>query len=414
MFKTIQRPRPIKLHTNGQPAHTIQRLHSIDVFRAITMLLMVFVNDVDEVNNIPVWIKHVKRDADGLGFADTIFPAFLFIVGLSIPYAISNRIKKGATTSQVIFYILSRSLALLIMGFIHMNLEHYSNAAILPKAVFEIVATLCFFLIWLDYPKTVSTTKRYLLQGIGLGVLVLLCFLYKGNDQGQIVGLKTYWWGILGLIGWSYLICSSIYFLSKGLMPVLIAAFLFFFLFDIATHAGWITDLHGLKNYIWIVGSASMPSLTMAGVVLSTFYMKMSGRGKINNYWLTLIPIGIAMLALGFIIRPYTEGISKIRETPSWVAICIGISILVFAMLIVVVDINKKERWFNAIKPAGTSTLTCYLIPYILYSLFELINFHYPTFFNEGAGGILRSFIVAFSVVLFTGFLEKKHIRVRV
>ena len=50
------------------------RLFSIDVFRAITMFFMIFVNDVSGVKNIPAWIEHVSATADGLGFADTIFP----------------------------------------------------------------------------------------------------------------------------------------------------------------------------------------------------------------------------------------------------------------------------------------------------------------------------------------------------
>ena len=69
------------------------RLLSIDVFRALTMFFMIFVNDVDGVENIPGWIKHVPARADGLGFADTIFPGFLFIVGLSLPFAIKKRLK---------------------------------------------------------------------------------------------------------------------------------------------------------------------------------------------------------------------------------------------------------------------------------------------------------------------------------
>src|SRR6478609_3492580 len=94
-----------------------KRLHSIDVFRAVTMLLMIFVNDVSGVKNIPVWIEHVGASDDGLGFADTVFPAFLFIVGLSIPFAIRNRINKGDAPLNIALYIASRSLALLIMGF---------------------------------------------------------------------------------------------------------------------------------------------------------------------------------------------------------------------------------------------------------------------------------------------------------
>src|SRR5215210_3473957 len=101
------------------------RLHSIDVFRAVTMLLMIFVNDVDAVTNIPGWIKHADANTDGLGFADTIFPAFLFIVGLSLPFAIKNRINKGHSLYSVAAYIVLRSFALLVMGFFHVNLENY-------------------------------------------------------------------------------------------------------------------------------------------------------------------------------------------------------------------------------------------------------------------------------------------------
>src|SRR6266516_524302 len=113
------------------------RFKSVDVFRAITMLLMVFVNDLDPIKNVPEWIKHVGRNTDGLGFADTVFPAFLFIVGLSLPFAIGGRLKKGQSFNQVAVYIATRSLALLVMGFFHVNLESYSLAAWLPKPVWE-------------------------------------------------------------------------------------------------------------------------------------------------------------------------------------------------------------------------------------------------------------------------------------
>src|SRR3954469_9583380 len=119
-----------------------KRLLSIDVFRAVTMLLMIFVNDVSGVKNIPEWIEHVDAKADGLGFADTIFPAFLFIVGLSLPLAIKSRMNKGATFITIALYIITRSFALIVMGFFHVNLEEYSTAAILPKAIWEIIITI--------------------------------------------------------------------------------------------------------------------------------------------------------------------------------------------------------------------------------------------------------------------------------
>jgi len=126
-----------------------------------------------------------------------------------------------------------------------------------------------------------------------------------------------------------------------------------------------------------------------------------------------MLLIAIAMFVFGFITRPIA-GISKIHATPAWVGICTGISIVVFALLIFIVDIKGKANWFNMIKPAGTSTLTCYLIPYFLYSFMALVHFNYPVFLSEGIGGILRSFAIAFIVIFITAFLEKKNLRLKI
>ena len=132
-----------------------KRLQSIDIFRAVTMLLMIFVNDLWSDKGVPRWLEHATKMEDALDFSDIIFPAFLFIVGLSIPFSISARIAKGATRSQVLTYIATRSLALLVMGFFHVNLENYDKAgAFMPQPYWQISITIAFFLIWLDYsPK---------------------------------------------------------------------------------------------------------------------------------------------------------------------------------------------------------------------------------------------------------------------
>ncbi|WP_423146081.1 DUF5009 domain-containing protein [Rubrolithibacter danxiaensis] len=385
-----------------------RRLLSIDVFRALTMLLMIFVNDVDGVKNIPGWIKHVQADADGLGFADTIFPAFLFIVGLSLPFAIKNRMGKGHSFYALATYILTRSFALIVMGFFHVNLENYNSNAILPRAVWEVLITVSFFLIWLDYPESLSKVKRNVLTGTGIFLLIIMAFLFKGGEPTAPVGLKPYWWGILGIIGWTYLVCGSIFLLSKGRFSVLVVVLVLFLLINIAAHTGL------LPFSIWIIGDASSASLTMAGVVISLVYSRMAGKGKDAFFWILLLGLGIGMIAFGNLIRPYAEGISKIHSTPAWVTICIGISILVFEFMIWLVDVKEKQNWFKNIRPAGTSTLTCYLIPYFLYSIFTLTHFWFPDFLIHGTGGIIRSFAVAFFVIWLAGILEKRRIRLKV
>src|ERR1700720_2825086 len=99
-----------------------RRLASVDSFRALTMFLMIFVNDLWSLSNVPEWLDHAGRTEDRMGLADTVFPAFLFIVGLSIPFAIRARASRGYSQKSTLFHILTRSLALLIMGVYHVNL----------------------------------------------------------------------------------------------------------------------------------------------------------------------------------------------------------------------------------------------------------------------------------------------------
>src|SRR5690349_1646170 len=96
---------------------TTRRLASIDAFRALTMFFMIFVNDLILDSRVPDWLEHAKEGEDRLGFADTIFPAFLFIVGLSIPLAIRHGRERGLSHAATVWHILRRSFALLAMGF---------------------------------------------------------------------------------------------------------------------------------------------------------------------------------------------------------------------------------------------------------------------------------------------------------
>jgi predicted acyltransferase len=372
---------------------------------------MIFVNDVDGVEKIPIWIKHAKAFEDKLGFADTIFPAFLFIVGLSIPFALSKRIQSGENKFKIAMHILLRSLALIVMGTFHVNLENYSDAAILPEPVFEIIITLAFFLIWLDY-KNISKSTQYILQVAGIIILIVMAFLYKGEYQDTAVGMRPQWWGILGLIGWGYLACALIYLITNGKFYWQVIALIFFLSLNVIAHI-YQEDFASVPKYCpLLMGNGSMAGFIMGGVVISLIYSINKQNNK-SAFFIWLIVLGVAYIAFGFITRP-VAGISKIHDTPAWVGICTGIAILVFTILIFLVDIKGKAKWFKIIKPAGTSTLTCYLIPYLLYSIMYVSHFNYPQSLNEGIGGIIRSFAVAFIVIFITGFLEKKKLRLKI
>ena len=204
-------------------ALTNQRIRSIDAFRGITILVMIFVNDVAGVSGIPLWMKHMPADADAMTFVDIVFPAFLFIVGMSLPFAINNRLAKGDSFWKLQGHILWRTLGLLVLGVFMVNAEGgYNEKAMgMSIAVWSLLFYLCAILVWNVY-RFKNKAWAYLLRSIGAIGLVFLAWVYCGEDGKQ--GLTPQWWGILGLIGWAYLFSCIIYQLLRGRILLLLLA----------------------------------------------------------------------------------------------------------------------------------------------------------------------------------------------
>ena len=124
--------------------------------------------------------------------------------------------------------------------------------------------------------------------------------------------------------------------------------------------------------------------------------------------------LGAISLIYGFLLKPYWGGISKIRVTPSFTGICSGIGFIGLAVFYVVVDKFKFKKWAEPIAPAGTSTLTCYLLPYIIYPVIALPALKLPEFLTTGYVGILKSLLFAYLVIYLTGVLGKLNIKLKV
>ena len=107
---------------------------------------MIFVNELAGVKGMPAWMEHMPSNGDGMTFVDVVFPAFLFIVGMSIPFAIANRIAKGDNFFQLQKHILLRTLGLLVLGVYMVNAEEGYNQATMPLSIFS--WSLFFYWLW--------------------------------------------------------------------------------------------------------------------------------------------------------------------------------------------------------------------------------------------------------------------------
>ena len=387
-------------------ASTPNRIFSIDVFRAITMLLMIFVNDFWSLKGIPDWLQHAEADQDFLGFSDIIFPCFLFIVGMSIPYAIRNRIGKDENNLKILAHILIRSLALLIMGLFTVNISDLNvEVSGLSRQWFQILMVAGFFLIWNVYPKS-DDWKKYLFAGMqlaGIALLIALFLVFKGGEDGS-ASMTPQWWGILGLIGWTYLISGPIYLFARKSTVLILGAWLLFTLLNIAEHAGW------LKTPI--PGGGAFQGFAFAGIAASLLLDRATDPEKRKKLPLSYIGTGILLLIGGLVLRNFFI-ISKIQATPSWVFLCNAIAFGFFALIYFVVDLKGKASWFDLIKPAGTSTLTCYLIPYVYYSL-ATYAFTLPVFLKTGIIGLGKSMVYALIIIGITALLGKVKVKLKI
>ena len=95
---------------------------SIDALRGLVMFTMIFVNDLAGVPDriVPAWMKHFHGKS-GMTFVDLVFPAFLFIIGMSIPLALGSRLNRGEPLWRILFHVLARTLSLLFIGILMVN-----------------------------------------------------------------------------------------------------------------------------------------------------------------------------------------------------------------------------------------------------------------------------------------------------
>ena len=322
------------------------RIASIDILRALTMFLMIWVNDFWTLTNIPKWLKHASASEDYLGFSDIIFPLFLFIVGLSIPFAINQRKKKGESYFKTAKHILIRSVSLLIIGVFMVNYESANHDRLLiGKFWWCIIMAFAVVLILMDWKRSpISKKWSNYLQVFGVLILIFLSLIYKGGQLGE-ESMTTQWWGILGLIGWAYLINAFVYLLAKGNLYIIIGVCIAFNVLAILNHTDNLPKLNNYLSYFSTIYTGTIPALTSAGIVAALLLKKLSKHS--NKKWILsiLLIIGILNIFFGLYTRPFW-GISKIQGTPSWLTICTGIGFISFAILYAIADLKKQFNFY--------------------------------------------------------------------
>ncbi|MDP4209296.1 MAG: DUF5009 domain-containing protein [Bacteroidota bacterium] len=391
----------------------ISRVQSIDIMRGLTLFLMLFVNDLFEPG-VPQWLVHAKASFDGMGLADWVFPGFLFMVGMSIPYAIESRVQKEQSKIQIFGHILLRTLSLLLIGIFMVN-SHRLNADLsgLDGLLWIFLVYISVFLIWNNYPANENFKKLFWgLKALGIIGLATMAILFRAGEPGHVTWFETSWWGILGLIGWGYFVAATVGLFIGPRLWAAITLWLFFVALNILSQLGMLRFLHFLNPVLGVIIAGNIPSIVLSGLVI-TLILK---QNKLNPATKARVIILLGMLSVvaGFVLRHWFI-ISKIYGTPSWAMVCNGISMVVFSVLYWGIDIKGVDKWTVIFKPAGRNSLTTYLAPDVIY--FISWGLSLPLFFYKQESSqllaVCGSLGWALAMVGFSALLSKLHVRLK-
>ncbi|XP_068236568.1 heparan-alpha-glucosaminide N-acetyltransferase [Palaemon carinicauda] len=138
-----------------------QRLKSLDTFRGISIVIMIFVN----YGAGQYWfMEHATWN--GLQVADLVFPWFMWIMGVCIPMGLRSAIRRKTPKTKIFLRILKRSIKLFVLGIIlnslggWNDLERYRVPGVLQRfgICYLVVSTIALIFSPQEPPQYQSNT----------------------------------------------------------------------------------------------------------------------------------------------------------------------------------------------------------------------------------------------------------------
>lgn len=408
--------------TTASVPHSVQsgrltgsRLASIDVFRGLTMTVMIFVNELSGVRGLPWWTYHMKAEVDAMTYVDMVFPFFLFIVGLSLPLAIQHRLKRDPSTAGLWMHVGLRTLSLMVLGLILANAEGGDAARMVFRpALWALVALLGAALFLNDYGKDRrnAALARWL-PLVGVVLVATMFAIYRHTaGPGQSSWLDFSYPEILGVIGYTYLAVCLLYIPTKRWLWAPAAWLIAMMVLNALTAAKWLVVTERWPYWFWPFSNGAMAGIMFAGILTSSIFVGAHRWSTNREKTILGLGFGIAALAAGRLLTPL--GISKIRATPTWSLYSVGAAVLAFTALYWICDVWKRTGWAWFVKPAGSNTLTTYLIPDVWYFVLVASGVQFfDRHFNAGLPGVIWCIFFTAFILGVAAILTRWRVRLR-
>jgi predicted acyltransferase len=265
---------------------------------------------------------HHHVEWEGFRFYDMIFPLFMFISGVAIPYAINSKLEKGVARSLLLKKIFIRLLVLIAFGIIYNGATSrgFTNARYV--SVLSQIGFGYFFAALISlYSKSIKGSLYWML-GIMAGIAALQLFVpVPGYGAGTFEPAST-------INAW----------LDQKLIP------------------GRLNDeVFDPEGVLCIVSAITITLMgTLAGHVLRSSPLTPSKKA------LYIALAGVGALALAYALSPVYPVIKKMW-TVTYVLMAGGYSALLLSLFYFVIDVKGYKNWTLFFRVFGMNSITIYM-----------------------------------------------------
>jgi predicted acyltransferase len=311
------------------PLEPDQRLMSLDALRGFDMFWIIGGKEITQaaaqLTNWPwlVWLSDQLEHAEWHGFTsyDLIFPLFLFMVGVAMPFSFAKRIEHGATKMQLYRHVLYRTLALVLLGMIYNDLMNFDWATMRYTSVLGHIGIAYFFAALIVLNS--SAIAQF----------------------GWLIGLLVTYWAMMKYIpvpGYGAGDLNPAHTLNDYIDRMLMPGQLKF----------------GDRDPLGILATIPAIGTALAGSV--TGHLLKSSRYSKYFKTLAMASAGLICLAVAFLWN-FDFPINKNLWSSSFVLHCAGYSLLLLSLFYLVIDVWRFQNWAMFFVVVGSNSILIYM-----------------------------------------------------
>lgn len=306
------------------------RLYALDTLRGFDMLWIIGGGTlIHKLSSATEWgwleilsnqMHHAKWE--GFHFEDLIFPLFMFISGVAIPYAITGRLEKQTLKFDLVKKVFMRMIILIAFGIAYNGaLKNGFAEARMASVLSQIGIAYFFTALIVIYTKSLRARILWLI-GILLGIAILQLFIVVPNfGAGNLTAAGS-------INAWidQYFLPGRMY--EKTYDP---------------------------EGFLSIVSATSVTLMgTFAGYFLRKNTISQFKKVKI------LLGLGTTLVIVSISLSPYYPIIKKIWTVPFNI-LAAGISFLFLAIFYYIIDLRKWRKWIFFFQVIGLNSITIYM-----------------------------------------------------